>query len=103
MKIPASFQLASEGFYQGALEFGGHTVEDCVGFGVATVPQSQCPALLEWLDFLIASPPEVVSDAWSSLRCEYDWVDPEFTRDVLRQMREKTAHRVATGGGGMPG
>ncbi len=103
MKIPASFLLASEGFYQGALEYGGHTVEDCVGFGVGMVLHSQCPALLEWPDFLIASPPEVVADAWSSLRCEYDWVDPEFTRDVLRQMREKTAHRVATGGGGMPG
>ena len=103
MKIPASFQRASEGFYQGALEYGGHTVEDCVGFGVGMVLQSQCPALLEWLDFLIASPPEVVSDAWSSLRCEYDWENPEFIRDVLRQMREKTAHRVATGGGGMPG
>jgi hypothetical protein len=103
MKIPASFQRVSEGFYQGALEYGGHTVEDCVGFGVGMVLQSQCPALLEWLDFLIASPPEVVSDAWSSLRCEYDWEDPEFIRDILRQMREKTAHRVATGGGGMPG
>lgn len=103
MNIPPYFQLASEGFYQGALEYGGHTVVDCVGFGVGTVPQSQCPALLEWLDFLIASPPEVVSDAWSSLRCEYDWEDPEFIRSILRLMRERVAERVATGSGGMPG
>lgn len=103
MKIPASFQRASEGFYQGALEYGGHTVEDCVGFGVGMVLQSQCPALLEWLNDLIASPPEVVSEAWSSLRCEYDWEDPEFIRDILRSMRERVAERVATGGGGMPG
>ncbi|MCE1238008.1 MAG: hypothetical protein LWW93_16790 [Hyphomicrobiales bacterium] len=103
MQIPPHFQRASEGFYQGALEYGGHTVEDCVGFGVGMVLQSQCPALLEWLDFVIASPPEVVADAWPSLRCEYDWEDPEFIRDILRSMREKTAHRVATGGGGMSG
>lgn len=103
MIVPPHFQLASEGFYQGALEHGGHTVEDCVGFGVGTVPQSQCAALLEWLDFLIASPPAVAVDAWSSLRCEYAWTDPEFIRDILRQMRERVAERVATGGGGMPG
>lgn len=102
MKIPPYFQLASECFYQGALEYGGHTIEDCVGFGIASVPQSQCAPLLEWLDDLIASPPEVVSEAWSSLRCEYDWADPEFIRDILRSMRDKTAHRVATGGGGDP-
>ncbi|TBW38235.1 hypothetical protein EYW49_09820 [Siculibacillus lacustris] len=103
MKIPPYFQRASEGFYQGALEYGGHTVEDCVGFGVGMVLQSQCPALLEWLDFLIASPPEVVYDAWWSLRCEYKWVEPEYIREILCQMREICAHRVATGGGGMPG
>lgn len=102
MQIPSYFQLSSECFYQGALEYGGHTVEDCVGFGIASVPQSQCAALLDWLDKLIAAPPEVVSDAWSSLRCEYDWEDPEFIRGILRLMREKTAHRVATGGGGDP-
>lgn len=61
MIIPPYFQRASECFYQGALEYGGHTVEDCARFGVEIVPQSQCPALLEWLDLLIASPPEVVS------------------------------------------
>lgn len=99
MKIPPHFQRASECFHQGALEYGGHTVEDRARFGVEIVPQSQCPALLEWLDHLIASPPEVVSETWSSLGCEYDREDPEFIRSLLRPMRERVAERVASGGG----
>lgn len=103
MQIPPYFQRASEGFYQGALEYGGHTVEDCVRFGVCMVPQSQCGPLVDWLDHLIAASPKVVSEAWSSLRCEYDWEDPEFVRSILRLMRASAAERVASGGGGTSG
>lgn len=102
MQIPPDFQRVSEGFYQGALEYGGHTVEDCVGFGVGMVPQSGCASLVEWLDRLLVAPPAVVAEAWSSLRCEYDWEDPEFIRGILRMIRDRAAERVASGGGGMP-
>lgn len=102
MQIPPFFQRASEGFYQGALEYGGHSVEECVRLGVGMVSRSECVALVRWLDDLMVSPPEVVSEAWSSLRCEYDWDDPEFIRGILRSMRREAAERVSTGGG-MPG
>ncbi|MCE1238006.1 MAG: hypothetical protein LWW93_16780 [Hyphomicrobiales bacterium] len=103
MNVPDVFKRAVGGFYQGALEYGGHTLEDCVAMGVARVPQSRCRELLEWLDTILVADPQVVFAAWQGSGCEYGWEDPEYTRGVFRLMRKMVAERVATGGGGMPG
>ena len=103
MNVPETFKIVAGGFYQDALEYGGHTVKDCVGMGVARVRQSECPALLAWLDTILVAEPVDVLDAWRASGCEYVWDDPEFTRDLFRSARDLVAERVATGHGGRPG
>lgn len=46
MSVPEYFKMATDGFYQGAMESDGRSMEDLVASGVRIVPQSQCVSLL---------------------------------------------------------
>lgn len=104
VEIPAYFATATDGFYQFAVEDDDRSIEFMVDLGVRMVRQSQCADLLAYIDDLLGVTDDtVLQNTWWASGAAYGFDDPGDTRDILRQMRDRVAERVATGGGGMPG
>jgi hypothetical protein len=103
MIVSETFKLAIAGFYQGAIEYDGLTWDQMIDIGVPMVFQSRCPALLAFVDGLIAGPDDDVVDVWNRASENYLFEDADVVRDILRRIRARVAERVASGGGGMPG